>query len=93
MRYREMIWFDDKARWWARRAVIGALLILAGFGMRMCARGVWPTTAAVVRPPLPGHFELRYARMKAGQAPWQDTATHFQAARTFAAARTREAGR
>ena len=81
MKYRDLIWFDDKLRWWGRRAMLGTLLVALGLGMRACAREVWPSTAAAAVPTWRQDFDARYARMKAGNAAWQDTATVLQAIR------------
>jgi hypothetical protein len=43
--------------------------------------------AAPELPAWRADFDQRYERMRAGLAPWQDTATHMQAARAYVAAR------
>ena len=81
MRYRDLVWFDDKLRWWGRRAMLGALLIILAVSMRACARAAWPATAAAAVPNWRQDFDARYDRMKAGRAPWQDTAAQLEAIR------------
>ena len=56
--------------------------------LRTCYDAVWPPEASAALPSWRQEFDARYERMKAGQAPWQDTAAQLEAIRLGEALKT-----